>query len=107
MRGPGEIVAQYDIQGDAPMRMVISQAKDFLLLAMGFGGLHRVDIALAAIPPTLTEHKGEPCLLCPSQATDFAALIESMGSVQFGTCIFSAISMHDIDKEEVVADELK
>ena len=58
--GLGEIVAQYDIQEDAPMRMAVSKTQDFLLLAMGFGGLHQVDIDLKASPPQLNEYKGMP-----------------------------------------------
>ena len=66
----GEIVAQYDIEGDAPMRMLVSQGRDFLLLAMGFGGLLRMNMVLTAEPPTFTSHTGLhgqikalPCLI--------------------------------------------
>lgn len=57
--GLGEIVTQYDIDGDAPMRMLVSQSKDFLLLAMGFGGLTRVDMDLSSKPPILENHDGK------------------------------------------------
>lgn len=51
-------MAEYDIQGDCPMRMILAQRNDFLLLAMGFGGLHRVDLDLSASPPSLKQHEG-------------------------------------------------
>ena len=54
----GEIVAQYNIDGDAPMRMLVSHSRDFLLLAMGFGGLLRVNMVLTAEPPTFATHGG-------------------------------------------------
>ena len=57
----GEIAAQYDIEGDAPLRMAVSQGRDFLLLAMGFGGLMRINMDLSATPPILTCHIGEAC----------------------------------------------
>ncbi len=56
--GLGDVVAQYNIDGDAPMRMLLSNGKEFLLLAMGFGGLLRVDMVLTAEPPTFTSHEG-------------------------------------------------
>ena len=55
----GNIVAQFSIKEDAPMRMVVPDDGSFVLLAMGFGGLTRVDIDLAASPPVFQEYTGD------------------------------------------------
>ena len=56
------------------MRMLVSQGKDFLLLAMGFGGILRVNMSLTTEPPTFTSHEGlhalVPLQICRASSAD-------------------------------------